>query len=66
MTPKFRRLVAELIEGTQVQRSMSMLGTAEKPWDELIQLLHLFGWHSAEEIEKAIEKYEAQVEELTK
>lgn len=56
MTPKFKRLVAKIIEGTAVPRSMGMLGTAQEPWDELRNYLGLFGYSSADEIEAAIDR----------
>lgn len=62
MTPRFKRLVAELISGTAVPRSLGILGAAEKPWDELSDYLHLFGYADADEVERAIEGLESEHE----
>ncbi len=58
MTPKTIRLVAEILSGTNVPRSLGVLGVAEKPRDELIDQLHLFGYFDADEAEKALIEYQ--------
>jgi hypothetical protein len=59
MPAKLIRLFAELMEGTQVPRSLGkgMLGAGTKPWDEIRNELHLFGWRTADEIEVKINEY---------
>jgi len=59
MNPKLRRLVAELIGGCQVPRSLGVLGAAEAPFDGLCDALHLFGYPDADEIERKLELAEA-------
>lgn len=59
-TPRFKRLVAELISGTAVPRSLGVLGVAEKARDELCHYLHLFGYPDANEVLKAIDKLEEE------
>jgi hypothetical protein len=54
MNPKLRRLVAELISGCQVPRSLGVLGQAEAPFDQLCDRLMLFGYPDADKIEEAL------------
>lgn len=56
ITPKFKKLVAQIIEGTAVPRSMGALGAAQEPWDELRGYLNLFGYSDSDEIESAIDR----------
>lgn len=44
-------LLAEVLSGTQVPRSLGTLGAATEPWDELRKELGWFGWSNSEEIE---------------
>ncbi len=60
MTPKLKRLVAEILSGTNVPRAMGMLGVAEKSRDELVDQLHLFGYFNADAAEKAINEHEEE------
>ena len=59
------RLLAEIMAGTQVPRSLGphMLGTATEPWDELRYRLRVDGWASADDIESALTL--VLVEEIT-
>jgi hypothetical protein len=45
------RLMAEVLAGTQVPRSLNALGAAARPWDELRKMLGLFGYADADQIE---------------
>lgn len=56
---KIIRLVAELITGTQVSRSMGghILGAGTKPWDQLHTELGMNGWHSVKEVEARLRRY---------
>lgn len=45
------RLLAELLAGTQVPRSLGYLGMATHAWDQLRAKLNLFGWMTAEEVQ---------------
>lgn len=60
MTPKLKRLIAEMLSGTNVPRSMGVLGVAAAPRDELVDTLGLFGYFSAEDAEKALNKHEEE------
>ena len=52
---EFIKLVAELMEGTQVPRSIpGALGAGRESWDKLKSGLGLFGWSTAEEYEAKI------------
>jgi len=57
MTKEDIHQLAILLTGTQVPRSMGMLGTAMESWDFFWQALHLNGWHSVEEVELALTAY---------
>ncbi len=59
---EFRHLIARIIEGTAVPRSIGALGSATEPWDELREKLCLFGYSSTEEIELAITTF-VEIEE---
>ena len=52
-------LLAELLAGTQVPRSLgaTVLGAGTSPWDELRNELHLFGWLDAKAIEVRLREY---------
>lgn len=61
MTPKLKRLMAEVISGLQVPRSLvsvspMMLGTALEPYDELCHYLRLGGYPDAASVEEAIDR----------
>lgn len=47
-------LIGEIMAGTQVPRSMGVLGTAEPAWDELRSRLGVFGWAAAEDYANAL------------
>jgi hypothetical protein len=54
----FARLVGQLLAGCQVPMSMGMLGAAREPLTELRDHLGLgFGWHTAEDAEKAVARW---------
>jgi len=59
---RFRRLVAEIISGTAVPRSMGLLGTAAPAWDELRDALNLFGYSDTDEVEQALMRWEESKE----
>lgn len=65
MTPKERRLVAQMLAGMQVPVSMGLAGAAREPWVEPISLYRVHGWNNAEEIEKAMERRQKELEEAT-
>lgn len=57
MSPRMKRLLAELIAGLSVPRSLGpILGAAIEPLDQLRDYLHLFGYPDADDVEKAIEE----------
>ena len=58
MTPRLRQLLAQLIRGCEVPRSLGILGTAEKPFDELYSYLGLFGYPDVDKIEAALQHIE--------
>ena len=60
MTPKLKRLMAEVLNGLSVPRSLGVLGAAEKPRDELCDQLHLHGYFSADDAEKALNEHEEE------
>ncbi len=45
------RLIAELLAGTQVPRSMGVLGKGQEPWDEIRDRLKLCGYPTIEQHE---------------
>ena len=47
-------LIAMLINGLMVPRSMLLLGKAQDPYDLLRHKWNLFGWQSTEEIKESI------------
>jgi hypothetical protein len=53
MTSKVRRLLAELLAGCEVPRSMGVLGMAAEAFDALYDELHLSGYPTADEIKRA-------------
>lgn len=56
MEKRFKQLVAQLISGTQVPRSLGVLGEAQEPWDRLAEMLDLFGYPDADKILEAIDR----------
>lgn len=51
---RFLRLVAEIIFGTEVPRSIGVLGAAAPAWDELYRELNLGVYADADAIEEAL------------
>ncbi len=59
------RLIAEVLAGTQVPRSLGALGAATKPWDVLRNRLHVFGYLSSDEYEQVLRKVITDIKTTT-
>lgn len=54
MNPELAKLLGELMAGLSVPGSIGVLGAADKPWRQLRERWHLFGYGDADEITQQI------------